>query len=103
LHFTAVIISFTDAYHDVPMDPVNYMDRYLQLTVSHTIQNPLPHQCWNSYRERHTVLYCCVPTLNMQRATFTQALTLTILGSSEQFLKTLPVTLYVCVGNLFGK
>jgi len=49
------------------------------------------------------VFCCCVPTVNMQRTTGTWALTLTILGSSVQFLKTLPVTLYVWVGNLFGK
>jgi len=67
------------------------------------IKNALPHQCCNSYCERHTVFYCSVPTVNMQKATVTQALTLTIFGSSEQFLKTLPVTLYVWDGNLFGK
>jgi hypothetical protein len=85
------------------MDPVNYMDRYSQLTNSHTIKNALPHQCCNAYHKSHTDFCCCVPTVNMQRATSTQALTFKIPGSSEQFLKTLPVMLYVWVGNLFGK
>lgn len=104
LHFTAIIvINFTHAWHDGPMDSANYKDRYSQFTISRMIKNALPHQCCNWYRERHTIFCCCIPTVNMQTATVTQALTLMILGSSEQFLKTSPVTLYVWVGNLFGK
>jgi hypothetical protein len=85
------------------MDTVNYTNRYSQLTNSPMIKSALPHQYCNLYCKCHTVFCCCVPTVNMQRTTGTQALTLTILGSSEQFLKTLPVILYVLVGNLFGK